>query len=177
MADTARRSPDQEKYAHDATTCALIGSRQPKGKVRGRLGLARQLRKLGDVHGNRQSLTTGVKRKGPWRSLGAVAKSQARCVCGAELLPCALAAKNALGHRLRAMGASFCLSHSPLAALRLRPLGQFRTELLPPPRLAAPPAMADRARRAPSLNRPGARPCLPPACNPVPGLYGKGRNR
>src|SRR6516162_10910055 len=174
MADTARRSPDQEKYAHDATTCALIGSRQPKGKVRGRLGLARQLRKLGDVHGNRQSLTTGVKRKGPWRSLGGCCQEpRSVCVCGAELLPCALADKNALGHRLRAMGASFCLSHSPLAALRLRPLGQFRTELLPPPRLAAPSATADRARRAPSLNRPGAR-CT---CNPVPGLYGKARNR
>jgi hypothetical protein len=32
-------------------------------------------------------------------------------------------------------------------------------------------------RRAPSLNRPGARPCLPLACNPMPGLYGKARDR
>src|SRR6516165_5002158 len=178
MADTARRSPDQEKYAHDATTCVLIRSRQPKGKIRGRLGLARQLRQLGDVHGNRRSLTMGVKRKGPWRSLGGCCQElRSVCVRGAELLPCALADKDALGHRLRAMGASFYLSRSPLAALRLRPLGQFRTELLPPPRLAAPSATADRPRRAPSLNRPGGRPCLPPACNPVPGLYGKARNR
>ena len=109
----------------------------------------------------------GVKRKGPWRSLGGCCQElRSVCVRGAELLPCALADKDALGHRLRAMGASFYLSRSPLAALRLRPLGQFRTELLPPPRLAAPSAMADRARRAPSLNRPGARPCL----HPVPGL-------
>jgi len=44
------------------------------------------------------------------------------CVRGAELLPCALADKNAVGHRLRAMGASFYLSRSPLATLPLRPL-------------------------------------------------------
>ena len=106
----------------------------------------------------------GVKRKGPWRSLGGCCQElRSVCVRGAELLPCALADKDALGHRLRAMGASFYLSRSPLAALRLRPLGQFRTELLPPPRLAAPSATADRARRAPSLNRPGARAIQCPA--------------
>ena len=61
----------------------------------------------------------GVKRKGPWRSLGGCCQEpRSVCVRGAELLR--LADKDALGHRLRAMGASFYLSRSPLAALRLR---------------------------------------------------------
>src|SRR6516165_4854553 len=51
------------------------------------------------------------------------------------------------------------------------------TKLLPAPPLAAPSATADRLRRAQSLNRPGARPCLPLAYNPMPGLYGKARDR
>src|SRR5690349_13453737 len=87
---------------------------------------------------------------------------------------CALAA---VGHHSRAMGASFYLSRSPLAALLLPPLGQSRTKLLPAPPLAAPSATADRVRRAPCLNRPGARPCLPLGCSPMPGLYGKARDR
>ena len=52
----------------------------------------------------------------------------------------------------------------------------FSNAVLAPP-LAAPSATADRVRRAPSLNRPGARPCLPLACNPMPGLCGKARDR
>jgi putative transposase len=52
----------------------------------------------------------------------------------------------------------------------------FSDAVLAPP-LAAPSATADRLRRAPSLNRPGARPCLPLACNPMPGLCGKARDR
>jgi hypothetical protein len=52
----------------------------------------------------------------------------------------------------------------------------FSNAVLAPP-LDAPSATADRLRRAPSLNRPGARPCLPLACNPMPGLYGKARDR
>src|SRR5215468_10953112 len=43
--------------------------------------------------------------------------------------------------------------------------------------LAATSATADRVRRAPSLNPPGARPCLPLACNPMPGLCGRARDR
>src|SRR6516225_334799 len=65
---------------------------------------------------------------------------------------------------------------SPLVALPLRPLGPRPSCYLRPP-LAAPLATADRLRRAPSLNRLGARPCLPLACNPMPGPYGKARDR
>ena len=130
------------------------------------------------VFPNRPSLTMVVKRKDPWRSLGDCCQGpRSVCVRAAELLPCALADKNAVGHRLRATGASFYLGRSPLAGLPSRPVGQSPTKLLPASPLAAPSAMADRVRRAPSLNRPGARPCLPPACNPMRGPYHKARDR
>jgi hypothetical protein len=102
------------------------------------------LRQLRDIRRNPPRLTMGVKRKGPWRSLGDCCQGpRSVCVRGAEPLPCALADKNAVGHRLRAMGASFYLSRSPLAALPLRPLGQSPTKLLPAPPLAVPSATAD----------------------------------
>src|SRR5262249_21355234 len=83
-----------------------------------------QLRQLDDVQGNRPSLTTRVKTKGPWRNLGDCCQEpRSVCVRGAELLPCALADKNAWGYRLRTMGANSYPSQNPLAALLLRPLG------------------------------------------------------
>src|SRR5262249_35463474 len=99
---TLRQEDIEAEEEITVTPEAAANGSGPKRPARMIRGPQRAMVQLWRRSRNRPSLTVGVKRKDPWRSPGDCCQgSRSVCVRGAELLPCVLADKNAVGHRLK----------------------------------------------------------------------------